>query len=117
MMAKIHLNQLQVETLLGVRHDERTQKQVVILDLALEIDPRPIEFSDDLASTINYREIVSFVERFVSQAESYLLERLTIDLVKSLLKNFPFLSVYAKIQKPLALKEIAEVSFEYYHKG
>jgi dihydroneopterin aldolase len=117
MMAKIHLNQLKVETLLGVRHDERKQKQPVIIDLVLEIDPHPIESSDDLASTINYREVASFVEHLVSQAECYLLERLTIHLVKNLLKNFPFLSVYAKIQKPLALKGIAEVSFEYFHRG
>lgn len=117
MTAKIHLKNLKTNALIGVWGHEREKKQPLIIDLALEIDTTLIEKADVLESTTNYREIVNYTLEFVESSKFYLLERLGIELAQKLLKKFNLTSVHLKIQKPFALKDLTEVSFEYFEKA
>ena len=51
---EIRLSGLRLETVLGVREDERTAPRAVVADVRLFLDLGPAARSDDLADTVDY---------------------------------------------------------------
>lgn len=117
MLAKIYLKNLKVNTFIGVRDHEKLKKQPLIFDLTLSYSIEKALREDHLKDTVDYSKVCASVIEYAENSRFHLLETLGVELAKHLVQNFSVDSVLVNIQKPFALKELADVSFEYFHKA
>jgi dihydroneopterin aldolase len=80
----------------GALERERETDQPFLYDVELEL-PEPAR--DDLAETVDYREVVALV-REVSDTHRELLESLAAAVADALLERFPAESVRVRVRKP-----------------
>ncbi len=81
----IELRELRVSSSVGVSAEERHHAQPVSIDLEIE---RPFEaaaFSDDLAETTNYAEVLALVSRVATEGSFLLLETLAYRVANEVL--------------------------------
>jgi len=64
-MDKIFLNDLKIDTVIGVFDWERQIKQTLRFDIEIDYDIRPAATSDDIADTMDYGSIAKTVVGFV----------------------------------------------------
>ena len=88
-MALIHVRELHVLTLIGVKPRERIDKQEVVLNLTLDVDIADAAASDDVADTVDYSEVAARVIEHVEQAGCFLLETLAVSVADTILEGFP----------------------------
>jgi FolB domain-containing protein len=103
-MDTIFLRDLMVDCIIGVNPDERVERQMLILNLELGLDLAAAGRSDNLADTINYKDIQ---DRVVAEAESshcLLIERLAQRLADVCLGDPRVMTVTVTIDKPRALR-------------
>lgn len=86
---RVRLEGLRVVARHGVLPEERSRPQPFAIDLDLEVDLASAGTSDDLATTIDYGEVVQVVSRVVQERSVGLLERLATLLADELLRRFP----------------------------
>ncbi len=72
----IYLNDLSIETVIGVFDWEREIKQRVIIDLEMATDIRRAAATDNLDDTLDYKAVAKRVIGFVEQSEFQLVETL-----------------------------------------
>jgi len=91
MAARIQLNQLSMDVLLGWPKDERSAKQTVFVDIILHFHALPTGCqTDELADTICYRSLIEKLIAHTQAKEYRLLEYLGHDIyqfLKSLLND------------------------------
>lgn len=73
---RITISGLKVPARIGVTPQERSVPQVVVVDLELTVDLTAAESSDDLADTVDYDRLTSYVAEVVRTSHSKLLENL-----------------------------------------
>lgn len=117
MKAKIHLQKIKVMTLIGVRSYEKKIKQPLIIDVCFEFNIDEAHADDHLNSTIDYSDFTKKLIEYIENSSFHLLETLVSHLADYLLENFPLYSIHLKIHKPNALKDLADVSIEYFKKA
>lgn len=117
MQAKIHLKKIKVMTLIGVRSYEKKIKQPLLIDVNFELDINSSQENDCLDSTIDYSLFTQKIIEYVEDSTFHLLETLVANLADHLLTTFPINSIHLVIHKPNALKDLADVSIEYFKKG
>ncbi len=117
MQAKIHLKNLKVNTFIGVRDHEKLKKQPLIFNLTLSYSIDQAISQDHLKDTVDYSKVCSTVIEYTENSKFHLLETLGVELAKHISQNFAIHSVLINIQKPFALKDLADVSFEYFHEA
>ena len=117
MQAKIYLKNLKVNTIIGVRDHEKLTKQPLILEITLTYSINHAVVKDELKDAVDYSKVCASVIDYVENSRFHLLETLGFELAKQISQNFPILSVLINIQKPFALKDVADVSFEYFHES
>ena len=61
MTDQILINDLFLRTIIGVNDDERSNRQDVLINLALDVDTRPAARSDNIDDAVNYRTIAKQV--------------------------------------------------------
>ena len=83
----------------GVLEEERRDGQTFLFDLELDADVAGAR-SDDLAGTIDYREIVACVREISDGRAFQLLEALADALAEALLARFPVSRVRVRVRKP-----------------
>ena len=99
---QISIKNLQFQPVVGVYSHERVGGQVIEIDVTLEYTRPGLE--DDVATTIDYDEIVSGIEKYLAEHKPYLIETIgeaVLDVC------FSFSSVHAAsavIRKPKALR-------------
>ncbi len=95
----IEIHGLELRGFHGVLEEERREGQTFLFDLELDVDAAGAQ-SDDLAGTVDYREIVACV-REISEARAYaLLEALATALADELLARFGASRVRVRVRKP-----------------
>ena len=102
-MDKIFLNDLKIDTVIGVFDWERQIKQTLRFDIEIDYDIRPAATSDDIADTIDYGSIAKTVVGFVEQSDYQLIETLAEDLAALLLTEFSIPSITLSVTKPVKL--------------
>ncbi len=105
----IFIDQLAVETLIGVYDWERRIRQRVVIDLEMDFDIRKAAASDDVAHTLNYKAVAKRVIAFVESAEYLLVETLSERIAALILDEFPVTRVSLRLNKPYALRGAAGV--------
>jgi len=89
---RIHITDLVVPGIVGIKPDERVNKQDVLINATLWVDTRPAAASDDIADA-------------VESGEPMLVERLVSDLATIALESDERISeVEVTVEKPGALR-------------
>ena len=102
-MDKIFLNDLKVETIIGIYDWERETLQTLGFDLEMDWDIRKAAASDDIADTIDYGAIAETIVTFVGASRYQLIETLAEDLSTLLLSKYPIPKLKLTLSKPVAL--------------
>ena len=103
-MDKVLINNLQVETIIGIFDWEREVKQVVSIDLEMEFDNKKAAKSDDIIDALDYKKVGKRITAFVEKSKYKLVERLAEQIAKLVLKEFPVSSVIISVMKPGAMR-------------
>jgi dihydroneopterin aldolase len=96
----------------GVSDEEKVMGQRLLYDVRLTMDECGAAFTDDVADTVDYTEVMDVIVD-VATTESYsLLERLAQATAEAILRRFPVDEVWVQVTKPhppvaLALASVA----------
>ena len=109
MQDTIFINELQIETVIGIFDWERQIKQTVVLDLELATDIRKAAASDHIDDTIDYKTLTKTVITFVEASEFQLVETLAERVCELVRNDFNVPWVRLKLNKPGALRGARDV--------
>ncbi len=105
----IFINELQIETVIGIFDWERQIKQTVVLDLELATDIRKAAASDHIDDTIDYKTLTKTVITFVEASEFQLVETLAERVCELVRSDFNVAWVRLRLNKPGALRGARDV--------
>ena len=101
----IHLDNLQVRCIIGVRPSERDREQKLLISLAFPQDFGAAADADALAHTVNYSDVAQAARDFVREGRFGLLETLGRKLGVHLCERFGLAAVQLHVRKPQAITE------------
>ncbi|MFW5450023.1 MAG: dihydroneopterin aldolase [Methylophagaceae bacterium] len=102
-MDKIFLNDLKIDTIIGIYDWERETLQTITFDLEMDWDIHKAAQSDDISDTLDYGSIAQTIVSFVEASRYQLIETLAEDLCALLLKQYPLSKLKLILSKPVAL--------------
>jgi len=111
-MDTIFLEQVKVETKLGVPEWERMVPQTIILDIEIDYDLRKAGKSDNIADTIDYGAIVTRIRETLAEHSFQLVEALAEHLCELIFKEFGAKEVKIKVSKPGIISGVKAVGVE-----
>ena len=105
----IYINDLRIETIIGIYGWERKTKQTVVLDIEMGADIRKASVSDDINDTLSYKSVAERLFEFVGGSEFELVETLAEQISDILLNEFKVPWLRLKLNKQGALKGVRDV--------
>lgn len=111
-MDRVFIEQLQVETVIGVYDWERTGTQTLLIDLVMAWDNRPAAANDQLNLALDYAAVCQHIEQFAAQHAFELVETFAERLAEQLLQDFAMPWLRLKITKPAAIPQAKGVGVE-----
>jgi 7,8-dihydroneopterin aldolase/epimerase/oxygenase len=102
-MDTIFLEQVKVQTKLGVPNWERLTPQTIILDIEIGYDLSRACLSDAIEDTIDYGQVVSKIRETLNTHNFKLVEALAEHICQLIIKDFGALRVKLKVSKPAIL--------------
>ena len=114
MMDIITIKNIELETLVGVLPEERTQKRLVKINIRLFCDLRKAGQSDSLDDTVDYRNIELKIHEKVTKNQYLLIERIAEETAEICLADDGVEKVNVSVEKAgtLAYSESATVEIE-----
>lgn len=101
---QVFIEALEIETIIGIYDWERTQKQIVSLDLEMNADIAHAALTDHIDDTLNYKEVAKRLIGFVEQSQFQLVETLAQRCAEIVLNEFPVQWLRLKVSKPGAVR-------------
>lgn len=95
--------------MIGVNDWERTTAQEVMIHLDLEVDLHHAGKEDDIALTVDYKQIRDRIEAVVAQSRYYLIEALAERVAEVCLEDQRVKGVHVSLEKPGALSHVGTV--------
>ena len=105
----IYLNDLRIDTVIGIYDWERQTRQTVILDIQMGTDIRRAAASDSIEDTLNYKAVAKRLFAFVEDSEFELVETLAEKIAQILLEEFDIPWVRLQLNKQGALRGVRDV--------
>ena len=105
----IYLNDLRIETVIGIFDWERQTKQTVILDIEMGTDIKKAASTDSIEDTINYKAVAKRLFAFVGESEFELVETLAERITEILLDEFSIPWCRLRLNKQGALRGVRDV--------
>ena len=105
----IFINELRIETVIGIFDWEREIKQPVILDIELATDIRKAADSDHIDDTIDYKTLTKDLITFVEASEFQLVEKLAEEICKLVMNQFGVPWMRLRLNKKGALRGATDV--------
>lgn len=105
----IYLNDLRIETIIGIFDWERRTKQTVILDIEMGADISKAAATDAIEDTLNYKAVAKRVIAFVSDSEFELVETLAEKITEILLNEFNIPWCRLRLNKQGAVRGVRDV--------
>jgi 7,8-dihydroneopterin aldolase/epimerase/oxygenase len=96
---EIHIEQLEVSSVIGVSEHERKTPQRLTINISFWPHQQTHKMADKIGQTINYAIVAEETQRFVHDQSVNLIETLADRLAMHLLKNFPIQKVTLEIRK------------------
>lgn len=73
---RLHIRDLKVRCIVGIKPDERSEKQDVLINITLHADLRAACKSDRIQDTVDYKVVKKRVLKMAEESGYYLVERL-----------------------------------------
>ncbi len=108
-MDTIYINDLRIETIIGINGWERKTKQTVVLDIEMGADIRKASASDAVEDTLNYKSVAERLISFIGESEFELVETLAEQISDILLNEFNVPWLRLKLNKQGALKGVRDI--------
>jgi len=105
----IFLNDLRVETIVGIWDWERKIRQTVSIDLEMGTDIRRAAATDSIEDTLNYKDVAKRVQQFVADSEFHLVETMAEKVAEIVLGEFELPWIDVRINKPGAIRGARDV--------
>jgi len=105
----IFINELRVETVIGIYDWERRITQTISFDLELAADIRRAASSDDIVDTVNYKAVAKRVQAFVAESKFQLVETLAERVAELIMREFSIPWLRLKAHKPGAVRSARDV--------
>jgi 7,8-dihydroneopterin aldolase/epimerase/oxygenase len=96
---EIHIEQLEVSSIIGVSEHERKSPQRLTINISFWPRRQTQDMADKIGDTINYALVAEETQRFVHDQSVNLIETLADRLAAHLLKNFPIQKITVEIRK------------------
>jgi FolB domain-containing protein len=109
---RIHIGDLLLRCIIGVRDWEREAKQNVLLNMTLYADLSKAAASDDIGDTVDYVTIKKNVIDLVEGSSFYLVEALAQAVAEVCLRDPQVQKVDVRVEKPGALRFARTVAVE-----
>jgi dihydroneopterin aldolase len=103
-MDKVFIEDLRIQTVIGVFDWEREITQTVSLNLEMGFDIRKAAESDAIADTLDYKAVSKRLINFVEESEFQLVEALAEQCTQIVLAEFPVTWLRLKLSKPGAVR-------------
>lgn len=103
-MDRVFIEDLRVETVIGIFDWEREIKQAVSLDLEMAFDIRPAARTDSISNALDYKAVAKRLIRFIEGSEFQLVETLAEGCAAIVLSEFPVAWLRLRLSKPGAVR-------------
>ena len=111
-MDKIFLDELKIDTIIGIWDWERKIRQTVVIDLEMSADIAKAAASDDVVDTLNYKAVAKRLQTFVGDSSFQLVETLAENIARIIRDEFDVAWVRVKVHKPGAIRGSKDVGVE-----
>lgn len=108
-MDTIFLNDLRVETVIGIYDWERRIRQTVSINLEMDADIRRAAASDSIDDTLNYKAVAKRLIDFVENSSFQLVETLAERIAEIVCTEFDVPRVRVILNKPGAIRGARDV--------
>lgn len=105
----IYINDLKVETVIGIFDWEREVRQTVSLDMEMATDIRQAAATDDIQYALNYKAVVKRLIRFIEDSEFKLVETMAEQIAAIVRDEFDVPWVRLRLSKPGAVRGSRDV--------
>ncbi len=105
----IYLNDLRIDTVIGIYDWERRTKQTVILDIEMATDIRKAARSDNINDTLSYKTVAKRLISYVSTTEFELIETLAESITDIILDEFKVPWCRLRLNKRGAVRGVRDV--------
>ena len=105
----IFINDLRVDTVIGVWEWERRIRQILVMHVEMGVDISFAGETDDLSKTVDYKAVNDRVRSFTSKSEFKLVETLAEKISEIILKEFGVRWLKLTISKQGVLDDVKDV--------
>lgn len=105
----VYINDLRVDTRIGIFDWERRIRQTISIDLEMGFDIHKAAASDRIEDALDYKAVGKRVIAHVQQSEALLVERLAEEIAQILRSEFGVSWLRLRLSKPGALRGAKDV--------
>jgi dihydroneopterin aldolase len=105
----VYIDDLQIDTVIGIYDWEREIRQVVSINLEMGHDIRKAAETDDIQYTLNYKSVSKRIIDFVEGSEFLLVETMAEQIADILLNEFNVPWLRLRLGKPGAIRGAKDV--------
>ncbi len=105
----IFLQDLKVETIVGIWDWERKIRQTVSIDIEMAADVAKAAETDNIEGTLNYKAVAKRVQQFVGDSDYQLVETLAEKIAETILTEFDIAWIQLRVSKPGAIRNAKNV--------
>ena len=111
-MDRVFVNDLLVETIIGIHAWEREVPQRLVLQLEVSVDVAAVAATDDIALTVDYSALAERVSRFIRDGQYRLLETLAEETAAMIQREFGVAWLRLEVGKPGAVTTARQVGVQ-----
>lgn len=111
-MDKVFIEDLEVETIIGIFGWEREVKQIVRISLEMSFDTSQAGKSDKIDDALDYKKIGKSIVNLVENSSFFLVEKMAEEIALLVLKNKQIKDIKLRVEKPGALRGSKSVGVE-----
>ena len=111
-MDKVFIENLEIETVIGIFGWEREVKQIVRISLEMSFDISKAGKSDKIDDALDYKKIGKSIVYLVENSSFFLVEKMAEEIASLVLKNKQIEEIKLRVEKPGALRGSKSVGVE-----
>lgn len=108
-MDKVFINDLRINTVIGIFDWERDVRQTISIDLEMEHDIRKAAATDDIAHALDYKKVAKRLIQFVEDSQFLLVETMAEKSAALIREEFNVPWLKLTLRKPGALRGSKDV--------
>lgn len=105
----VYINDLKIDTIIGIYDWEREVRQIISLDLEMGTDIRQAAATDDIQYALNYKAVSKRLIEFIEGSEFLLVETIAEQVSEIIRQEFKVPWLRLRIGKPGAIRGARDV--------